>query len=90
MSRRRAASGRQRGLSLVELAPYGTIGAITPSTNPTSTIICNAIGMIAAGNAVVFNAHPGAKQCSAQTIRLLNQAIQRAGGPPSTRQRRHR
>jgi acyl-CoA reductase-like NAD-dependent aldehyde dehydrogenase len=71
-----------RGLSLVELAPYGTIGAITPSTNPTSTIICNAIGMIAAGNAVVFNAHPGAKQCSAQTIRLLNQAIQRAGGPP--------
>lgn len=71
-----------RGLSLVELAPYGTIGAITPSTNPTSTIICNAIGMIAAGNAVVFNAHPGAKRCSAQTIRLLNQAIQRAGGPP--------
>ena len=71
-----------RGLSLVELAPYGTIGAITPSTNPTSTIICNAIGMVAAGNAVVFNAHPGAKQCSAQTIQVLNQAIQRAGGPP--------
>jgi acyl-CoA reductase-like NAD-dependent aldehyde dehydrogenase len=71
-----------RGLSLVELAPYGTIGAITPSTNPTSTIICNAIGMVAAGNAVVFNAHPGAKQCSAQTIRVLNQGIQRGGGPP--------
>jgi acyl-CoA reductase-like NAD-dependent aldehyde dehydrogenase len=71
-----------RGLTLVELAPYGVIGAITPSTNPTSTIICNAIGMIAAGNAAVFNAHPGAKDCSAQTIQLLNQAIQRAGGPP--------
>jgi acyl-CoA reductase-like NAD-dependent aldehyde dehydrogenase len=70
-----------RGLTLVERAPYGVIGAITPSTNPTSTIICNAIGMIAAGNAVVFNAHPGAKQCSAQTVQLLNQAIQRAGGP---------
>jgi len=49
-----------RGLTLVERAPYGVIGAITPSTNPTSTIICNAIGMIAAGNAVVFNAHPAA------------------------------
>jgi acyl-CoA reductase-like NAD-dependent aldehyde dehydrogenase len=71
-----------RGLTLVELAPYGVIGAITPSTNPTSTIICNAIGMIAAGNAVVFNAHPGAKDCSAQTVQILNQAIQRAGGPP--------
>jgi aldehyde dehydrogenase len=70
-----------RGLTLVELAPYGVIGAITPSTNPTSTIICNSIGMIAAGNAVVFNAHPGAKACSAQTVQVLNQAIRRAGGP---------
>jgi acyl-CoA reductase-like NAD-dependent aldehyde dehydrogenase len=71
-----------RGLTLVERAPYGVIGAITPSTNPTSTIICNAIGMIAAGNAVVFNAHPGAKGCSAQTVQILNEAIRRAGGPP--------
>ena len=71
-----------RGLTLVELAPYGVIGAITPSTNPTSTIICNAIGMIAAGNSVVFNAHPGARNCSAQTVQVLNEAIQRAGGPP--------
>jgi acyl-CoA reductase-like NAD-dependent aldehyde dehydrogenase len=70
-----------RGLTLVELAPYGVIGAITPSTNPTSTIICNAIGMIAAGNGVAFNAHPGAKACSSQTVQVLNQAIQRAGGP---------
>jgi aldehyde dehydrogenase len=72
-----------RGLTLVERAPYGVIGAITPSTNPTSTIICNAIGMIAAGNAVVFNAHPAAKQCSAQTVQTLNEGIQRAGGPPN-------
>jgi aldehyde dehydrogenase len=71
-----------RGLTLVEVAPYGVIGAITPSTNPTSTIICNALGMIAAGNSVVFNAHPAAKRCSAQTVQILNQAIQRAGGPP--------
>ncbi len=71
-----------RGLTLVELAPYGVIGAITPSTNPTSTIICNAIGMVAAGNSVVFNAHPGAKQCSAQTVHILNEAILLAGGPP--------
>jgi len=69
------------GLSLVELAPYGVIGAITPITNPTSTIICNTIGMVAAGNGVVFNVHPSAKNVSSQNIRLINQAIVSAGGP---------
>jgi aldehyde dehydrogenase len=69
------------GFTLVERAPYGVIGAITPSTNPTSTIICNAIGMVAAGNGVVFNCHPGAKKVSVHTIQILNQAIVRAGGP---------
>jgi len=69
------------GLTLVEPAPFGVIGAITPSTNPTSTIICNAIGMLAAGNSVVFNAHPGARSCSMQTVALLNTAITSAGGP---------
>ncbi len=61
-----------RGLTLMELAPYGVIGSITPSTNPTSTIICNTIGMIAAGNSVVFNAHPNAKKVSIYNIQLLN------------------
>ena len=70
------------GLSLIEPAPFGVIGAITPVTNPTSTIICNAIGMLAAGNAVVFNVHPSAASCSIQTVALLNAAIRSAGGPP--------
>jgi acyl-CoA reductase-like NAD-dependent aldehyde dehydrogenase len=69
------------GLTLVEHAPYGIIGSITPSTNPTVTIISNAIGMIAAGNAVVFNTHPAAKKVSAFLIDLLNKAIIEAGGP---------
>lgn len=69
------------GLMLTEMAPYGLIAAITPSTNPTSTIINNSISMVSAGNAVVFNAHPSAAQCSAYTIQLMNQAIQSAGGP---------
>ncbi|MGZ7032028.1 MAG: aldehyde dehydrogenase family protein, partial [Thermoanaerobaculia bacterium] len=59
------------GLTLVESAPFGVIGAITPVTNPTSTIICNSIGMLAAGNSVVFNVHPYAKNCCMQTIALL-------------------
>lgn len=70
-----------KGLTLVEMAPYGVIAAITPSTNPPETIICNSIGMIAAGNAVVFSPHPGAVNCSLKLIRILNKAITEAGGP---------
>ena len=69
------------GLTLVERAPYGVIGSITPCTNPSETIICNGIGMIAGGNSVVFNPHPSAKGTSAFTVRLLNKAIAAAGGP---------
>lgn len=69
------------GLALEEKAPYGVIGAITPSTNPSETVICNGIGMIAAGNSVVFNSHPGAKRVTALTIELLNRAVIEAGGP---------
>jgi acyl-CoA reductase-like NAD-dependent aldehyde dehydrogenase len=69
------------GLTLVEFAPYGVIGSIIPSTNPTSTVICNSISMIAAGNAIVFNAHPGATNCSNHTVQLVNDAIIEAGGP---------
>jgi len=69
------------GLTLTEYAPYGVIGAITPTTNPTSTIICNTIAMVSAGNTIVFNVHPNAKECSMANVRLLHRAIQRAGGP---------
>lgn len=69
------------GLTLMELAPYGVIGSITPTTNPTSTIINNTIAMLAAGNAVVFNVHPNAKRCSCHNVALINKAILAAGGP---------
>jgi acyl-CoA reductase-like NAD-dependent aldehyde dehydrogenase len=71
-----------RGLALVERAPYGVFGVITPITNPTSTITSNAIGLIAAGNAAVFNVHPGAKKVSTYQIQLINRAVVAAGGPP--------
>jgi len=69
------------GLALVENAPYGVIGSVIPSTNPTSTVINNAISMIAAGNAVVFSPHPFAKLCSQEAMRIMNEAIVKAGGP---------
>jgi propionaldehyde dehydrogenase len=69
------------GLTLVECAPFGVIGSITPSTNPTATVINNSISMIAAGNSVVYNPHPAAKKASTETMRILNEAIIAAGGP---------
>ncbi len=71
----------EHGLTIMERAPYGVIGAITPVTNPLATITSNAIGMISAGNAVVFNVHPGAKGVSCRLVGMLNDAIAREGGP---------
>lgn len=70
------------GMVVTEFAPYGVIGSITPTTNPTSTVINNTISIISAGNALVFNVHPGAKRVSAENVRLINRAIVAAGGPP--------
>lgn len=70
-----------RGLTLIENAPWGVIASVTPSTNPAATVINNSISMIAAGNTVVFAPHPAAKKVSQKAISLLNQAIVAAGGP---------
>lgn len=69
------------GLTLTEMAPFGVVGAITPSTNPSETVICNSIGMIAAGNGVVFNPHPNAICVSNYAVDLVNRASANAGGP---------
>ena len=69
------------GMMLIEQAPFGVIGSITPSTNPTATVINNCISMIAAGNAVVFNPHPAAKRASQEAMRVMVEAIRSAGGP---------
>ncbi len=70
-----------RGLTLVEQGPFGVIGAITPCTNPSETVICNTIGMIAAGNTVVFNPHPAAIGVSCYAVSKINEASIAAGGP---------
>ncbi len=69
------------GLMVLERAPFGVIGAITPSTNATETIINNGIAMVAGGNSVVFNVHPSAKGVCTFFVAKLNEAIVAAGGP---------
>lgn len=69
------------GLTTVEYSPYGVIGAITPTTNPTETITCNAIGMLAAGNTVVFSPHPKSKGISIWQVQRINRALTAVGAP---------
>ena len=77
-----AVSG-SNGMMITEFAPFGVVGAITPVTNPAATILNNAISIVSAGNAVVFNPHPSARRTSNAAVRLVNQAIIGAGGPPN-------
>jgi aldehyde dehydrogenase len=75
-----ATTGDQ-GMTVTEFAPFGVVAAITPTTNPTATIINNSLAIVSAGNGLVFNAHPNGKRVSALCVQLINQAIARVGGP---------
>ena len=68
------------GLAVIEHAPFGVIAAVTPVTHSLPTITCNAITMIASGNTLVVNPHPGGKRVAAEGVRRYNEAIYRDMG----------
>jgi aldehyde dehydrogenase len=68
------------GLAVIERAPFGVIGAITPVTHSLPTITGNAVSMIAGGNAVVVNPHPSGKGVAVEGVRRFNEAIAREIG----------
>jgi aldehyde dehydrogenase len=68
------------GTTLTDYAPFGVIGAITPVTHSLPTLAANAINMLAAGNTVVFNAHPSGGNIASLGVRRFNKAICEAIG----------
>jgi aldehyde dehydrogenase len=70
----------ENGVSLIEYAPFGVIGVITPVTHSLPTLACNAINMLASGNAIVCNPHPSGARIACKGVDLFNQAIQEAIG----------
>lgn len=68
------------GLTVEEYAPYGVIGAVTPSTHAVPTMLNNAISILAGGNTAVFNAHPSSKRIFAYALDIFNAAIHAATG----------
>jgi aldehyde dehydrogenase len=68
------------GITLEEYAPFGVVGAILPVTHSVPTLTGNVINMVAAGNAIVFNPHPGGARSAAMAVRAYNEAIKRELG----------
>lgn len=61
--------------------PVGVVGAVTPTTNPIVTPMCNAMFALKGGNAIIIAPHPRAKVCSGKTVDLMNAEIRKLGGP---------
>ena len=72
---RTVAHSGDQGVSLDEGAAWGIIGCITPVTHSIPTLTANAINMLAAGNAMVVNAHPSGHKCAAMAVQTYNRAI---------------
>jgi aldehyde dehydrogenase len=68
------------GITLEEFTPFGVVAAVTPSTHSIPTLSGNIVNIVAAGNGVVFNAHPAATKCAAMAVREYNKAIERETG----------
>ena len=61
--------------------PMGVVAALIPSTNPTSTVMYKCLISLKAGNAVIISPHPNAKNCIAETYKVVWQAAKAAGAP---------
>ncbi len=62
--------------------PVGVIAALTPSTNPTSTVIYKILIAVKARDAIVFAPHPAAARCSYEAAKIMAQAAEANGAPP--------
>ncbi len=78
---RPAAFAGEHGLTIEDWLPWGVVASVTPTNSPSAFMINHGITMIAGGNAVAFNAHPGCARTSMRTVELMNQAVVAAGGP---------
>jgi len=61
--------------------PIGVIGAVIPTTNPTSTAIFKALICLKTRNGIIFSPHPRAKNCTIEAARIVLKAAVEAGAP---------
>ncbi|MCE5242691.1 MAG: aldehyde dehydrogenase family protein [Desulfobacteraceae bacterium] len=61
--------------------PMGVVAGVTPSTNPTSTVMFKILIAVKARNGIVIAPHPSAVKCGLETTRIMAEAGERAGMP---------
>ncbi len=61
--------------------PIGIIGAVIPTTNPTSTAIFKCLISLKTRNAIVISPHPRAKNCTIEAAKIVLDAAVKAGAP---------
>ena len=67
---------------ITEIAdPVGVICAMTPVTNPTSTVIFKSLIALKTRNPIIFSVHPSAKKCSIEAARIMRDTAVAAGAP---------
>ena len=67
---------------IVEIAkPKGVVAAITPTTNPIVTPMCNIMFALKGGNSIIIAPHPRSKKCSTYTVDLINEALKKYNVP---------
>src|SRR3954451_10146590 len=66
--------------------PIGVVLALTPITNPTSTVLFKAIVAAKTRNAMLFRPSARAARCAQRAVEILQAAGEAAGMPPDTLQ----
>ena len=61
--------------------PIGVVGAVIPTTNPTSTAIFKSLICLKTRNAIIISPHPAAAQCTIAAAKLVLEAAVAAGAP---------
>ncbi|MBE7470511.1 MAG: acetaldehyde dehydrogenase [Anaerolineae bacterium] len=71
-----------RARGIIEIGwPMGVVAAVSPSTNPTSTVMYKTLVSVKARNGVVHAPHPAAAKCCVETARVMAEAGEAAGMP---------
>ncbi len=61
--------------------PIGVVGAVIPTTNPTSTAIFKCLIALKTRNGIIISPHPRAKGCTIAAAKLVLEAAVAAGAP---------
>ena len=61
--------------------PVGVVGAVIPTTNPTSTAIFKCLICLKTRNAIIISPHPRAKKCTIEAAKIILEAAVKAGAP---------